>query len=70
MQMTGETSPCQQQPTCLMAGVVLERSVIRDRRGIGGGADQSVPKPYIQKHIPKNVLKKLLSDCPQRTAGV
>lgn len=60
------------QPAYLMAGFVLERSVIGDRRGIEGrgGADQSVPKPCIQKHIPKNVFKKLLSDCPQRTAGV
>lgn len=57
------------QPTYLMAGFVLERSVFRDRRGIWGG-EMSVPKPYIQKHIPKNVLKKLLSDCPQRTVGV
>lgn len=77
--MTGETSPCQQQPTLLWptdlsdgwicAGTLCDRGPPGDQ-GEGGGADQSVPKPCIQKHIPKNVFKKLLSACPQRTAGV
>lgn len=71
-QMTGETSPCQQQPTLLWPTDLSDGwscAGTRDRRGIGG-ADQSGPKPYIQKHIPKNVFKKLLSGRPQRTAGV
>lgn len=77
MQMTGETSPCQQQPTLLWptalsdgwicAGMVHEQGPLGER---GGEAGQSALKPYVQKHIPKHFFQKLLSNCPQRTAGV
>lgn len=66
-QMTGETSPCQRQPTLLWPTDLSDgwicAGTVRDQGpgplGDWGGADQSGPKPYIQKHIPKNFLKKL-----------
>lgn len=73
-QMTGETSPCQQQPTLLWPADLSDGWICAgtgcDQGPSGGEADQSVPRPYIQKHIPKNFFQELLSGCPQRTAGV
>lgn len=70
MQMTGETSPCQQQPTLLWptalsdgwicAGMVHEQGPPGER---GGEADQSALKPYIQKHIPQHFFQKLSNYC-------